>query len=98
MNAVAETMERQETHADTRSMANALRMLAVDAVQQANSGHPGMPMGMAEIAVALWGRHLKHNPRNPDWAGSRPVRVVERTWVDAALWLAASDGLRPADR
>jgi transketolase len=67
MNAVAETMERQETHADTRSMANALRMLAVDAVQHANSGHPGMPMGMAEIAVALWGRHLKHNPRNPDW-------------------------------
>ena len=67
MNAVAETLERQETHADTRSMANALRMLAVDAVQQANSGHPGMPMGMAEIAVALWGRHLKHNPRNPDW-------------------------------
>ncbi|SAL16009.1 transketolase [Caballeronia humi] len=68
MNAVAETLERPETRADTRSMANALRMLAVDAVQQANSGHPGMPMGMAEIAVALWRRHLKHNPCNPDWA------------------------------
>jgi transketolase len=48
-------------------MANALRMLAADAVQQANSGHPGMPMGMADIAVALWGRHLKHNPLDPDW-------------------------------
>ena len=51
----------------TELMANALRMLAIDAVQQANSGHPGMPLGMAEIAVALWDRHLKHNPRNPSW-------------------------------
>ncbi len=49
-------------------MANAIRALAMDAVQQANSGHPGMPMGMAEIAVALWGRHLSHNPVNPHWA------------------------------
>lgn len=48
-------------------MANAIRVLAMDAVQQANSGHPGMPMGMAEIAVALWHRHLKHNPLNPLW-------------------------------
>ena len=49
-------------------MANAIRALAMDAVQQANSGHPGAPMGMADIAVALWGRHLKHNPANPHWA------------------------------
>jgi transketolase len=48
-------------------MANAIRALAMDAVQQANSGHPGAPMGMAEIAVALWGRHLKHNPAHPHW-------------------------------
>ena len=48
-------------------MANALRALAMDAVQQANSGHPGAPMGMAEMAVALWGRHLRHNPANPHW-------------------------------
>ena len=52
----------------TTLMANAIRALAMDAVQQANSGHPGAPMGMAEIAVALWGRHLKHNPANPQWA------------------------------
>ncbi|MSQ20537.1 MAG: transketolase [Betaproteobacteria bacterium] len=48
-------------------MANAIRALAMDAVQAANSGHPGMPMGMADIAVALWGRHLRHNPDNPTW-------------------------------
>jgi transketolase len=49
-------------------MANAIRALAMDAVQQANSGHPGAPMGMADIAVALWDRHLSHNPQNPHWA------------------------------
>ncbi|TDQ44417.1 transketolase [Tepidicella xavieri] len=51
-----------------QTMANAIRALAMDAVQQANSGHPGAPMGMAEMAVALWSRHLKHNPANPQWA------------------------------
>ncbi|MEO8059793.1 MAG: transketolase [Burkholderiales bacterium] len=49
-------------------MANAIRALAMDAVQQANSGHPGAPMGMAEMAVALWGQHLQHNPGHPQWA------------------------------
>ncbi|MFM0285516.1 transketolase [Paraburkholderia megapolitana] len=53
--------------APTSLMANAIRALAMDAVQQANSGHPGMPMGMAEIGVALWSRHLRHNPANPNW-------------------------------
>ncbi|MDT7838600.1 transketolase [Aquabacterium sp. OR-4] len=47
--------------------ANALRMLAVDAVQAANSGHPGMPMGMADIAAVLWSKHLRHNPADPQW-------------------------------
>ena len=51
-----------------REMANAIRMLSVDAVEQAKSGHPGAPMGMAEIAEVLWNRHLKHNPANPHWA------------------------------
>ena len=46
---------------------NALRFLSIDAVQKANSGHPGMPMGMAEIATALWKNHLNHNPSNPHW-------------------------------
>jgi transketolase len=52
----------------TKPMANAIRMLSVDAVEKAKSGHPGAPMGMAEIAVALWDGHLRHNPANPDWA------------------------------
>ena len=46
---------------------NVLRFLSADAVQKANSGHPGMPMGMAEIATALWSKHLRHNPKNPTW-------------------------------
>ena len=48
-------------------MAHAIRHLAIDAVQKANSGHPGMPMGMADIAVALWDEHLIHNPSDPQW-------------------------------
>jgi transketolase len=48
-------------------LANSIRALAMDAVEAAKSGHPGMPMGMAEIAVALWRRHLRHNPANPAW-------------------------------
>ncbi|MGH8531072.1 MAG: transketolase [Nevskiales bacterium] len=52
-----------------RVLANAIRALAMDAVQQANSGHPGMPMGMADIAEVLWRHHLKHNPANPKWPG-----------------------------
>lgn len=50
-------------------MANAIRALAMDAVQKAKSGHPGMPMGMADIAVALWSRHLRFNPQDPRWVG-----------------------------
>jgi transketolase len=53
--------------ASDRSLANAIRALAMDAVEKATSGHPGMPMGMAEIAVALWHRHLRHNPENQHW-------------------------------
>jgi transketolase len=51
----------------TQELTNAIRALAMDAVQAANSGHPGMPMGMAEIAEVLWRRHMRHNPKNPKW-------------------------------
>ena len=48
-------------------LANAIRALSMDAVQRANSGHPGMPMGMADIAEVLWNDFLQHNPLNPAW-------------------------------
>ena len=52
---------------NNKELANAIRALSMDAIQQANSGHPGAPMGMADIAEVLWRKHLKHNPGNPDW-------------------------------
>ena len=55
------------TEPNRSTLANALRVLAMDAVQQANSGHPGMPMGMADIAEALWRHHLRHDPNHPGW-------------------------------
>ncbi len=55
------------TSSTQKDMANAIRALSMDAVQQANSGHPGAPMGMAEMAVALWGNALRHNPSAPHW-------------------------------
>ena len=61
----AATKSRMTTR---REQANAIRALSMDAVQRANSGHPGMPMGMADIAQVLWGDFLKHNPGNPQWA------------------------------
>ena len=52
---------------DNTELANALRVLSMDAVERAGCGHPGMPMGMADIAEVLWRKHLNHNPSNPDW-------------------------------
>src|SRR5512141_601617 len=57
----------QPEKASERDLTNAIRFLAADAVQAATSGHAGAPMGMAEIALVLWQRHLKHNPANPSW-------------------------------
>jgi Transketolase, thiamine diphosphate binding domain len=62
------TQSSSQQQFDEALLAHAIRALTIDAVEKANSGHPGMPMGMAEIAVALWRRHLKHNPGNPSWA------------------------------
>jgi len=67
VSAVPEVESVPGTRAARRDVINVLRVLAMDAVQKANSGHPGMPMGMAEIAEVLWRRHLRHNPANPRW-------------------------------
>ena len=56
------------THLQSRAI-NTLRFLSADGVQQANSGHPGLPMGAAAMAFTIWTRHLRHNPRNPHWMG-----------------------------
>ena len=53
------------SNVSAQTMANAIRALSMDAVQKAKSGHPGMPMGMADIATALWSRHLRFNPTSP---------------------------------
>ena len=53
---------------DHWKLATAIRVLAIDAVQAANSGHPGMPMGMADVATVLWEEYLKHDPADPGWA------------------------------
>ena len=53
---------------EKKKLADCIRVLSADAVQAANSGHPGMPMGMADIAEVLWNDHLRHNPSNPKWA------------------------------
>jgi len=55
------------TDVPIRDQANAIRALAMDAVEQAKSGHPGMPMGMADVATVLWTKFLKHDPTAPDW-------------------------------
>jgi transketolase len=67
MNAVTPIVPATGMRADDARLAHAIRLLAADSVEKAKSGHPGMPMGMAEIAVALWTRHLRHNPRDPEW-------------------------------
>jgi transketolase len=61
------SINRGSAMPNRRELANAIRMLSIDAVQKANSGHPGMPMGMADIAEVLWNDFLRHNPANPNW-------------------------------
>src|ERR1035438_8308479 len=68
MDAMEEQAKPGHLDASRKDLSNAIRALAMDAVQKANSGHPGMPMGMAEIAEVLWRHHLRHNPADPGWA------------------------------
>ena len=80
-----------------RRLANAIRALAMDAVEAANSGHPGLPMGMADAATALFTRHLKFDASDPALARPRPLHPVGRPRLDADLLLALPDRLRAAD-
>ena len=75
---------------------NTLRFLAVDMVQKANSGHPGLPMGSASMAYALWDRSLKFNPRDPLLARPGPLHSLGRTWMCALVCPASCHGLRLA--
>ena len=86
--------ELRQRHPDHWMKAAALRVLAMDAVQKANSGHPGMPMGMADVATVLFERHLKFDAERAALAGPRPLRAVGRARVDAALRAAVPDRLR----
>ena len=76
-----------------QDLANAVRALAMDAVEKASLGHPGMPMGMADVATVLFTRYLKFDPRRSRMAGPRPFRAFRRPRLDAALRAAASDRL-----
>ena len=77
-------------------LANAIRMLSADAVEQAKCGHPGAPMGMAEMATVLWTRQLQAQPVRPALARPRPLRAEQRPRVDADVLAAAPERLRPA--
>ena len=98
--AAAAPAERREQPAASpaiahTSMANAIRALAMDAVEKAKSGHPGLPMGAADIATVLFTQFLKFDPADPSLARPRPLRAVGRPRLDAALRAAA---ISPATR
>ena len=81
-----------------RDLANAIRFLAVDAVEAANSGHPGMPMGMADIAEVLWNDYLSHNPNNPKWFNRDRFVLSNGHGSMLQYALLHLSRLRPADR
>jgi transketolase len=69
-------MPQMKSAPDNRTLANAVRMLTIDAVEQAKSGHPGAPMGFADIAQVLWNRYLKQNPADPHWPDGDRFRAA----------------------
>ena len=73
----------------TEQAINTLRFLSADGVQQANSGHPGLPMGTAAIACTIWTRHLHFNPDDPKSAKSGSICFIRRTWIHAVVQLVA---------
>ena len=76
---------------DHTRMANAIRGLAMDAVEKAKSGHPGLPMGAADVATVLFTQFLKFDAVEPEMAGPRPLHPLRRARLDAAVCAAVSD-------
>ena len=79
-------------------LSNAVRFLSIDAVQKANSGHPGMPMGMADVATVLFKYHLRFNPKNPNWINDR--FILSAAWINVAyslLYLTGYESVSLAD-
>ena len=66
-------------------MANAIRFLSIDAVQKANSGHPGLPMGMADVSTVLFRKYLKFNPKDPDWDDRDRFIFISWSWLNVTL-------------
>ncbi len=80
-----------------KAAANTLRFLSVDAVEKAKSGHPGLPMGAADVAFVLWSRFLRYDPTAPDWADRDRFVLSAGHGCDAPLFAAAPGGVRPSD-
>ena len=92
------TAEDSTTAVDLdRLSIDTIRVLSMDGVQKANSGHPGLPMGMAPVGYLLFTKYLHHDPQDPSWPDRRPLRAQRRARVDAALQPAAPLGLRAVD-
>ena len=72
-----------------KDLSNAIRFLSLDAVEKAKSGHPGAPMGMADIAYVLWSKFLKHNPSNPKWLNRDRFVLIKWAWLNVALFASS---------
>lgn len=73
------------SHSIEQLSINTIRTLSIDAIEKANSGHPGMPMGAAPMAYTLWTQFMKHNPNNPTWFNRASFRIICRSWFNVII-------------